>query len=1328
MHIHELSMFAFRHHSSLRTLGCTLGRTPQHTHYTRHNPLHRRHFFLLTVALTVAICAWLAQPQTAYAQSNCPGGRSQSVDRNSNGMIDAGETFTLDRCRQITFDIGGTTKTVRVHYTTSNGVATDRLTDVDTDGNGVNDFTAQQIADQIVVWTQNAWTTYRNYGFNDPMGRNDMNVHVFDMRPGLAGWCCTPDNYEIDVPSVLPGFRTGGDRRGPESIVFHEMWHAAEWSGSFGCWVNEGTASNMTDHVNTQLDIFPGNDFIGRVGGYLNGGMETSLLGHCYDGALWWKYYMQETGTINSNLDQGVDSMLDFWRDSGTSDFTRMDNVIRSRGTGRTFESLWIDFAVANYAKEFTGPVVTSRYQYLDEQEPSAPDYPAPRLTGNFNLTSSTGVGPTLTDVAAWSSQYYQFDVDPAVPFINLEVRQDVNKRLGYVLLRMRGNDVVQETRFVGRDFVQSFANASYTRLVLIVVGLGDYANYRYVVNGTSPTLNIIDPLTGRKALAGRIDSPDKILVKLEVLSPSGGGTPIAGIDPNTFTLTVGSRIVQPADRISAAYVQGQYWLLMRAPTQTVAADYNLTVNYNSLTDSEFQAVRYQDRNDFDNVLIIDRSGSMDDFAGNQPMESAKDAARLYVDSWRDGDQIGVVQFNETAAVTLTLRPWDFTSRNDAFTAINDLTPFGGTCIGCGAQTGLDELVARGVSTHTWAMIVLSDGKENVGAINDFISAYNTRRDAGNQVPVVHTVALGPDADRARLENLANKTGGTFSFAAIPAGSVSTAAIDATSLTNNLGAIYRSISEEVAGHEQIYSAINVEAKLPQTHTITVDGAASELVVILKTDSTLNGVIANLYDPNDIYYQPSLVDSNHHLVWRIPAPTAGEWKLGLFPFIIGVASTEQDGAEYLIEAAVDSELTMDVFLGLPVEERLVGKPMPIFVTLADTKPISGATMTAVVIAPNGALNAVSMHDNGAHDDGAAGDGFYGGTYLQTHQWGSYDLFVIASGTADSGPYVRRYRTSFNMLDTRELDDENVDPNADPNADPENPDPNNTDPDRDGLPTWWEEENDLDPNTNDADKDPDHDGLTNEEEYEGGTDPHLSDTDGGGQNDGSEASAQPAATDPNNPGDDQVLCPHFFTAEPFYHDRDEHVDTGAVILLYDVAAEHQTVDIQRATDMTGTLQTIISQTVATGIYSDTTAALDVTYFYWLTAYDAEGNASCVRGPAEVTRTEDAIEPEGVLMINNGAAETNNVNVTLVINATPDTTEMQIRNDLNFEEDSGWEPYTTGKPWTLSPEGNVGTVFILFRDGAGNVSEPEFDSIMIASPLFNETIHLPQLDVEE
>ena len=63
------------------------------------------------------------------------------------------------------------------------------------------------------------------------------------------------------------------------------------------------------------------------------------------------------------------------------------------------------------------------------------------------------------------------------------------------------------------------------------------------------------------------------------------------------------------------------------------------------LTGTQAQAINYIPRTDADNVLVIDKSGSMGNFS---KMDSAKQAGRLYVDSWRTGDKIAVESFNGT--------------------------------------------------------------------------------------------------------------------------------------------------------------------------------------------------------------------------------------------------------------------------------------------------------------------------------------------------------------------------------------------------------------------------------------------------------------------------------------------------------------------------------------------------------------------------------------------------------------------------------------------------------------------------------------------------------
>lgn len=79
----------------------------------------------------------------------------------------------------------------------------------------------------------------------------------------------------------------------------------------------------------------------------------------------------------------------------------------------------------------------------------------------------------------------------------------------------------------------------------------------------------------------------------------------------------------------------------------------------------------------------------------------------------------------------------------------------------------------------------------------------------------------------------------------------------------------------------------------------------------------------------------------------------------------------------------------------------------------------------------------------------------------------------------------------------------------------------DPDNDGLPSDWEEDNGLDPNSAEgddgADGDPDGDGLTNLEEFELATDPQNADTDDDGLNDGQEVALGADPFDADTDGD-------------------------------------------------------------------------------------------------------------------------------------------------------------------------------------------------------------------
>jgi hypothetical protein len=62
----------------------------------------------------------------------------------------------------------------------------------------------------------------------------------------------------------------------------------------------------------------------------------------------------------------------------------------------------------------------------------------------------------------------------------------------------------------------------------------------------------------------------------------------------------------------------------------------------------------------------------------------------------------------------------------------------------------------------------------------------------------------------------------------------------------------------------------------------------------------------------------------------------------------------------------------------------------------------------------------------------------------------------------------------------------------------------------------------------------------------------------------------------------------------------------------------------------------------------------------------------------------------------------------------TEMMISNRADFAG-AVWEPYATTKLWTLEPNAaNQATVFVLFKDGAGNISDVAHDTFTVDASL--------------
>jgi len=99
-----------------------------------------------------------------------------------------------------------------------------------------------------------------------------------------------------------------------------------------------------------------------------------------------------------------------------------------------------------------------------------------------------------------------------------------------------------------------------------------------------------------------------------------------------------------------------------------------------------------------------------------------------------------------------------------------------------------------------------------------------------------------------------------------------------------------------------------------------------------------------------------------------------------------------------------------------------------------------------------------------------------------------------------------------------------------------------------------------------------------------------------------------------------------------------------------------------------------------------------------------------PKTETYSFDTTPPTGSIIINAGAAFTNSTNVTLTLSCSDANgcSQMQFSNDGSTY--STPEPYATSKAWVMSSGDGTKTVYVKFKDTAGNWSIPYTDTILL------------------
>ncbi len=1125
-----------------------------------------------------------------------------------------------------------------------------------------------------------------------------------------------------------------------------------------------------------------------------------------YASGLFWKYLMEQFGDVRAEPGVGVDVLQDFytWADIyREGEFSTLEFTIGTKDRKSTaatdynmeLDEVFRDFTIANWVRRYRNPdysgytVVVNdpwRFYYLDE-DPATNNLSLlqeffvsgsnwdpvndlsdarPPATDQHSLAPGAHTGIGTNTACNWGADYVACTFSGAGTNtygvgVWLAAEEGAKAWFSVIGRRHSGRIDLIEPGTVHPDTGGGFQYATmqsnadpYVELIAVANGQkgSDYhelfARYHYNFAYFAPALEIVEPNSQRRAHVGEYYAPDRFIARLRVQSPDylGAGS-LTGLRPEHFTVYVGN-VAIPSNRaevISAAYVLGEYWLTVQPPTRLAAVTnpVSLIVHLGGISAIEEDAVFY-DHLRVDQMLVLDRSGSMGMLSGDTPRyEAMRNAAQLFIDASGSDDQIGVVRFNgnqiEPDGTNLYYDGqtiWHLGVMNSQFERdlvnllIDDtnpggdmLAPTGYTSIGDGLYWGAKEIMDRGQPDAERWVVLLSDGHQNedvdYAAVKALYDATGTR---------IETIALGSGCDKNLLQTMANETSGRYyEVPALTNGSGTRRAASATASTNSmlldLADVFLQSSERIHRRERFLDARGLlSGRAARTFTLNlVEGGIENAVISLYAGSSGSGLDLTVKQPDGNPLPPpdggytvtNLDPSGHfwdpdfHKVFRLDTMTNGTWSLTVTnmgadsqSYLLVVSGRNRQGAQVWLYFAqfhgVDAIYAQN---GL----YLRGLPMPIVAVLSDGRgPIRNADVLATVTHPGRSPVFLRLRDDGGAYDGRAGDGVYaaefaatteysgsGGGYAETNPpciTGSYQVGLRATGTDNYGrPFTRIEHGAFHIYEGE-----------------------GGDTDGDGMPNRYEiRHRGLSPFVSDAGGDADGDGLSNGDEYQRGTAPDCLDTDGGGETDRSEVDH---GSNPLDYMDDALMPPVIARVHDWFTDAcpEESMTNlfprpGQNIITFSAERGYHEVELARATNVLGPFMVItnIPATTNGGFYLDAPLINNQVYYYTITPLDASGRRGVPSAIFMGRPRMDYEPPNGNLSINYGARCTDTNTVTLTLNVAPDATQMKIGISPNLDA-LPWVPFSavvTNFSLGIVSNGDFVLVSALVRDAADN-----------------------------
>ncbi len=1082
-------------------------------------------------------------------------------------------------------------------------------------------------------------------------------------------------------------------------VTGHEVFHrvqfshdpdwATTWSNS--AWIYEGTARNMEDVSFANVDTW--NNCLGvpfsycdEVNDYLSStNTDITSYGMRYEANLFWTFFREQFGSTTTEPQFGVDALVELWNQmSSAESVTAVNNTLAVLSPGMTFDQAFRQFTVANYTKDLTG-LPDDSYNYIDEDQAGNPAPYGPLVpAAGGSINSSTTAAWAGQNVSRYGARYYTADPSSTdCPVITANFQRTGGSTEFYHVITQNGTAFNTHVTGSGTNWTQSFLNDGVTRVVAIIGGGSNSATVNVTLSCATPVLDIELPTGLAPAYVGAASTPDNIVVQVSVTNGSPTGPVVSGLTNSDFKAEVGGI---PALVLGGGFVQEEYFLLIDTPVQTSNGPYSLEIFLEEpgttttiASDLEIDAVIYDNTNT-DHVIITDVSGSM---GWDSKLLAAQEAAGLYIDASNSSDGLGLVSYNHDVDDTLSIQFAGLLHRNNAQTEVNGYTASGATSIGDGLNEAVNLLSASPTGNTRCQFTLLSDGMEN----SPLYWANVETAVVGTGCPVV-TVAFGAASNELLMQDIASATGGAAYYNDVFVSAPTALATSPDDTALGLGDSYLHALCEGQGCERL-ATFTGEMDFPSqimTHTLTVDEGVHDLTAVLDWRSLSQGSVefamrlvapdGTQYVPNDYAFENGIAG---HLGFHFDNPDVGEWT------IVVLYTTEIPNRKYQVVAYGDTETAVELLLP-QLRSLATGDYVPLYAIW-----FPGGTVSSTVTAPNGLPTQVWLYDDGNHGDGMADDGFFGGLYTLVTQAPVEEPFGEDVQNPPDPVAEGAYRVQMvAMFDNMRRETQGS--FAVPGADDEN---------NDGVPDDYIAQYCPGGLVSDADLDR----LDCEGEYFTGTDPLNSDSDFDGESDYSES--QLHGLDPLNAGDDLIEAPDYVQTV---------AQNGSVLLTYDVKGEYVSMLAHWATSPNGPWQLVNQELPLTGTYVDATVVNGDTYYYCVQAFDAEEHQSAVVCSEMVEPRVDPVPPEAALLINGGAASTDDPEVLLTFvesdegheetgllarqSTFDDISEVKIGNDPELTG-ATWQPFVQGIAWDLGLGGGYRTVYVRFKDESGNES---------------------------